>query len=51
MPSFLGCVESKGAPCREVNVQLPTSLAGSGAVALQLTAADISANTVQVAIQ
>ncbi len=35
----------------QVNVQLPASLAGSGTVALQLTAAGISANTVQIAIQ
>jgi uncharacterized protein (TIGR03437 family) len=35
----------------QVNVQLPASLAGSGTVALQLTAAGIAANTVQIAIQ
>ena len=35
----------------QVNVQLPASLAGSGTVALQLTASGISANSVQIAIQ
>ena len=35
----------------QVNVQLPASLAGSGTVALQLTAAGIAANAVQIAIQ
>ena len=35
----------------QVNVLLPASLAGSGTVALQLTASGIAANTVQVAIQ
>lgn len=35
----------------QVNVQLPASLAGSGSVALQLTASGIAANTVQIAIQ
>jgi hypothetical protein len=30
---------------------LPASLAGSGTVALQLTASGIAANTVQIAIQ
>jgi uncharacterized protein (TIGR03437 family) len=35
----------------QVNVQLPASLAGSGTVALQLTASGIAANTVQIAIQ
>jgi uncharacterized protein (TIGR03437 family) len=35
----------------QVNVQLPASLAGSGTVALQLTAGGILANTVQIAIQ
>jgi uncharacterized protein (TIGR03437 family) len=35
----------------QVNVQLPSSLAGSGTVALQLTAAGSAANTVQIAIQ
>jgi uncharacterized protein (TIGR03437 family) len=35
----------------QVNIQLPASLAGSGTVALQLTASGILANTVQVAIQ
>jgi uncharacterized protein (TIGR03437 family) len=35
----------------QVNVLLPASLAGSGPVALQLTASGIAANTVQVAIQ
>ena len=35
----------------QVNVQLPPPLAGSGTVALQLTASGIAANTVQVAIQ
>jgi uncharacterized protein (TIGR03437 family) len=35
----------------QVNVQLPASLAGAGTVALQLTASNIAANTVQIAIQ
>jgi uncharacterized protein (TIGR03437 family) len=35
----------------QINVQLPASLAGSGTVALQLTAAGIAANAVQIAIQ
>ena len=35
----------------QINVLLPASLAGSGTVALQLTASGIAANTVQVAIQ
>ena len=35
----------------QVNVQLPASLAGAGTVTLQLTAAGIAANTVQIAIQ
>jgi uncharacterized protein (TIGR03437 family) len=35
----------------QVNVLLPASLAGSGTVALQLTASGMAANTVQVAIQ
>jgi uncharacterized protein (TIGR03437 family) len=35
----------------QVNVLLPASLAGSGTVAVQLTASGISANTVQIAIQ
>jgi uncharacterized protein (TIGR03437 family) len=35
----------------QVNVQLPASLAGSGTVALQLTASGIAANTVQIAIK
>jgi uncharacterized protein (TIGR03437 family) len=35
----------------QINVMLPASLAGSGTVALQLTASSILANTVQVAIQ
>jgi uncharacterized protein (TIGR03437 family) len=35
----------------QVNVQLPATLAGSGTVAVQLTASGIAANTVQVAIQ
>jgi uncharacterized protein (TIGR03437 family) len=35
----------------QVNVLLPASLAGSGAVALQLTASGIAANAVQIAIQ
>jgi uncharacterized protein (TIGR03437 family) len=35
----------------QVNVLLPASMAGSGTVALQLTASGISANTVQIAIQ
>jgi uncharacterized protein (TIGR03437 family) len=35
----------------QVNVLLPASLAGSGTVALQLTAKGIAANTVQIAIQ
>jgi uncharacterized protein (TIGR03437 family) len=35
----------------QVNVQLPASLAGSGTVAIQLTASGIAANTVQIAIQ
>ncbi|HEY6346355.1 MAG TPA: hypothetical protein VIY49_33110 [Bryobacteraceae bacterium] len=35
----------------QINVLLPASLAGSGTVALQLTASSIAANTVQVAIQ
>ncbi|HYW44746.1 MAG TPA: hypothetical protein VE959_17925 [Bryobacteraceae bacterium] len=35
----------------QINVLLPASLAGSGTVALQVTASGISANTVQVAIQ
>jgi len=35
----------------QITVQLPASLAGSGTVALQLTASGILANTVQIAIQ
>jgi uncharacterized protein (TIGR03437 family) len=35
----------------QVNVLLPASLAGSGTVALQLTASGIAANAVQIAIQ
>ena len=35
----------------QVNVLFPASLAGSGTVAVQLTASGISANTVQIAIQ
>jgi len=35
----------------QINVQLPASLAGSGTVALQLTAGGIAANTVQIVIQ
>jgi uncharacterized protein (TIGR03437 family) len=35
----------------QINVLLPASLAGSGTVALQVTAAGIAANAVQVAIQ
>jgi uncharacterized protein (TIGR03437 family) len=35
----------------QINVLLPASLAGSGTVALQLTASGIAANAVQVAIQ
>ncbi|HTB15772.1 MAG TPA: hypothetical protein VK752_29585 [Bryobacteraceae bacterium] len=35
----------------QVNVLLPATLAGSGTVALQITASGIAANTVQVAIQ
>jgi len=35
----------------QINVVLPASLAGSGTVALQVTASGIAANTVQVAIQ
>jgi uncharacterized protein (TIGR03437 family) len=35
----------------QVNVLLPSSLAGAGTVALQLTASGIAANTVQIAIQ
>jgi uncharacterized protein (TIGR03437 family) len=35
----------------QINVQLPASLAGSGAVALQLTASGIAANPVQIVIQ
>ena len=35
----------------QINVQLPASLAGSGTVALQLTASGIAANTVQIEIQ
>jgi uncharacterized protein (TIGR03437 family) len=35
----------------QINVLLPASLAGSGTVALQVTAAGIAANTVQIAIQ
>ena len=35
----------------QINVLLPASLAGSGAVALQVTASGIAANTVQIAIQ
>ena len=35
----------------QVNVLLPAALAGSGTVAVQLTASGISANTVQIAIQ
>jgi uncharacterized protein (TIGR03437 family) len=34
----------------QVNVQLPASLAGAGTVALQVTAAGIAANTVQLVI-
>jgi uncharacterized protein (TIGR03437 family) len=35
----------------QINVLLPASLAGSGTVALQVTASGIAANTVQIAIQ
>ncbi len=35
----------------QVNVQIPASLAGAGAVALQVTASGIAANPVQIAIQ
>jgi uncharacterized protein (TIGR03437 family) len=35
----------------QINVLLPASLAGSGTVALQVTAAGIAANAVQIAIQ
>ncbi len=35
----------------QINVLLPASLAGSGTVALQLTASGIAANAVQIAIQ
>ena len=35
----------------QINVQLPHSLAGSGTVALQVTASKIAANTVQIVIQ
>jgi uncharacterized protein (TIGR03437 family) len=35
----------------QINVQLPASLAGSGTVALQVTASKIAANTVQIVIQ
>ncbi len=35
----------------QINVQLPASLAGSGTVALQVTASGIAANTVQIDIQ
>ena len=35
----------------QINVQLPASLAGSGTVAVQVTASGIAANTVQIAIQ
>ena len=35
----------------QINVLLPASLAGSGTVALQVTASSIAANTVQIAIQ
>jgi uncharacterized protein (TIGR03437 family) len=35
----------------QINVQLPASLAGSGTVALQVTASGLAANTVQIAIQ
>jgi len=35
----------------QINVQLPASLAGSGTVALQVTASGIAANTTQIAIQ
>jgi uncharacterized protein (TIGR03437 family) len=35
----------------QINVLLPASLAGSGGVALQVTAAGIAANTVQIVIQ
>ena len=35
----------------QINVLLPASLAGSGTVALQVTAGGIAANTVQIAIQ
>jgi uncharacterized protein (TIGR03437 family) len=35
----------------QINVLLPALLAGSGTVALQVTASGIAANTVQVAIQ
>jgi uncharacterized protein (TIGR03437 family) len=35
----------------QINVLLPASLAGAGTVALQVTAAGIAANTVQIAIQ
>jgi len=35
----------------QINVLLPASLAGTGTVALQLTASGIAANTVQIAIQ
>jgi uncharacterized protein (TIGR03437 family) len=35
----------------QINVELPASLAGSGTVAVQVTASGIAANTVQVVIQ
>jgi uncharacterized protein (TIGR03437 family) len=35
----------------QINVQLPASLAGSGTVAVQVTASGIAANTVQIDIQ
>jgi uncharacterized protein (TIGR03437 family) len=35
----------------QITVLLPASLTGSGTVALQLTAAGVAANTVQIAIQ
>jgi len=35
----------------QINVLLPASLAGSGTVALQVTASGIAANTVQIAVQ
>jgi uncharacterized protein (TIGR03437 family) len=35
----------------QINVQLPGSLAGAGTVALQVTASNIAANAVQIAIQ